>query len=47
MLLLEGPVAVLLAEIGKGADIPDKLDEEFGRPEPPDAEEDVAAGVGV
>ncbi|EGZ78228.1 hypothetical protein NEUTE2DRAFT_49118, partial [Neurospora tetrasperma FGSC 2509] len=47
VLLLEGPVAVLLAEIGKGADIPDKLDEEFGRPEPPDAEENVAAGVGV
>ncbi|EAA35616.3 hypothetical protein NCU01987 [Neurospora crassa OR74A] len=44
---LEPDGKVLLAEIGKGADIPDKLDEEFGRPEPPDAEEDIAAGVGV
>lgn len=47
MLLLEGPVAVLLAEIGRGADVPDKLDEKLGRLEPPDAGKDVAADVGV
>lgn len=44
---LEGPAAVLLAETGKGTDVPDKLVEEVGRLEPPDAGKDVAPDVGV
>lgn len=44
---LEGPAVVLLAETGKETDVPDKLVEEVGRLEPPDAGKDVAPDVGV
>lgn len=40
-LLPEGPAVVPLAEVGKGADVSDKLDAEVGRLEPPDAGKDV------
>lgn len=46
-LLPEGSLYVLLAEIGKGADVAGRLDEGLWRLEPPDAGKDVGAGVGV
>ena len=38
---------MLLAEIGKGTEVPDKLEESVGRLEPPETGKDVAVCVGV